>query len=395
MEELRKSIIQCLDQNEDEQVLLAEFNKIIEEYGQDVYRIILHILTSLDMQPAEAEESWHQIITQWENMNKAIGRPVSIRTAICDYFCSIQKSLRNPKVVEIHIFEKTVKDSNFDNLTGLFNRNCFDRALEREVALAKRYDKDLSILFFDIDDFKNINDTYGHQAGDEVLKCVANIIMNEKRTGDIAGRYGGEEMVVILPYTSNVDALVLGERIRQKVELTRLQYDGETITFTLSGGLVSFPVDAREAESLMKFADSALYRAKGSGKNNISLFSQDRRRYLRVKYQREIDIKELGFIETSVETAESKNIGMGGILFEHNTPLPIGSRIQISLPFGENGPLLIIGTVVRVETYGPKKYDIGISISFQEMDKLTKREISKYLSRELKENAGIQESPHA
>jgi len=291
------------------------------------------VLTNLMMDPSEAEQCWRDIIDHYEKLSDSLGRRVSLRTAICDYFCSIHKSLKNPKVVEIQIFETAVKASKYDSLTGLLNRQSFDEALNSEINRAKRHTNDLSLLFFDLDDFKKVNDTLGHPAGDAALKAVAKIIIKEKRVEDIAARYGGEEMVVILPETGKMNALVLGERIRQKVEKMRLKYKGNTIRLTMSGGLAAFPVNAASAAELIKCADNALYRAKGSGKNNISFFSPDKRRYLRIDLDREVKVRQLDFNDTQAQIAKGKNICVGGILFENDYPLPIRAYREL-LPIG-------------------------------------------------------------
>jgi len=379
MEQTRNLILKCLDEYEDDDRLIKELNQIIEKEGNKTYSVIFHVLTNLDIEPEEAMESWAEIISHYERLVSILGRKVSLRTALCDYFCSIHRSLKNPKVVEIQVFEKTVKASRFDNLTGLYNRQSFDETLEREINRAKRHEQELSILFFDLDDFKEVNDSFGHQTGDEVLKQVAKIVLDEKRSEDLAARYGGEEIVVIMPETGKVDSLVLGERIRQRVEEMRIDLNGHTVRLTISGGLASFPENATDAKSLLKCADNALYRAKGSGKNGISFYSQDKRRYMRIEIDHDVKVRELGFDDTQTQTGKGKNICFGGILFENKFALPIGTKIQLHIPHNHNKPLFIIGTVVRVETFGSKQYDIGVSISFIEMDKTIKNEISRWL----------------
>ena len=379
MEQTRNLVLKCLDEYEDDDRLIKELNQIIEKEGKKAYPVIFHVLTNLEIEPEEAMEFWAEIITHYKRLVSILGRKVSLRTAFCDYFCSIHRSLKNPKVVEIQLFETTVKASRFDNLTGLYNRQSFDETLEREINRAKRHKKELSILFLDLDDFKEINDSFGHQTGDEVLKQVAKIVLNEKRSEDLAARYGGEEIVVIMPETSKVDSLGLGERIRQRVEEMRIDLNGHTVKLTISGGLASFPENATDAESLLKCADNALYRAKGSGKNGISFFSQDKRRYMRIEIEHDVKVRELGFDDTQTQTGKGKNICFGGILFENKYALPIGTKIQLHIPHNQNKPLFIIGTVVRVETFGSEQYDIGVAISFIEMDKTIKNEISRWL----------------
>jgi diguanylate cyclase (GGDEF)-like protein len=271
MKNIRDAVLKCLDEYENEDLLLPALNKIIEEGGQEAYPIILHIFTHVLLEPGEAEESWKEIINLHSSMTQAMGKKISIRTAICEYFCSVHKTIRNPKVVEIHVFEKTLKDSRYDGLTGLMNRQALDETLNNEFNRSRRHKEDLSIVFFDLDNFKKVNDIYGHLAGDEALKHVANILLMEKRLEDIAARYGGEELVLVLPETAKENAYVLAERIRSKVEAMIIPWDGNDIHLTISGGISAYPVDADSVRSLLQKADQAVQQAKESGKNKILL----------------------------------------------------------------------------------------------------------------------------
>lgn len=269
MTRIRDAVLACLNEYEDEEQLIYELSQIIQETGEETYRIILHIFTHLDLEPEAAAKCWQEIISLYHSMSNALGRKVSLRTAICEYFCTINKSLKNPKVVEIHVFEKTLKDSKYDGLTGLLNRQALDETLNNEYHRAKRHKQDLSILFFDLDNFKRVNDTYSHLAGDEALRRVSNTIMMEKRLEDIAARYGGEELVLLLPETNKTNARVIGERIRKSVESMTIKWDGSDIKLTISGGLTAFPEEAADVESLVQLADEAVLCAKESGKNKI------------------------------------------------------------------------------------------------------------------------------
>ncbi len=218
MTKIRDAVLDCLNEIEDADRLITELNRIVGKMGKDAYPIILHILTHLDIEVDEAEISWKAIIDLYQSMSKAMGHKISLRTAICEYFCSIHKSLRNPKVVEIHLFEKTLKESKYDGLTGLLNRQALDDVLNLELNRARRHKEALSLIFFDLDNFKRVNDTHGHLAGDEALRAVAKTLLMEKRLEDLAGRYGGEELVLLLPETSKESARIIGERVRKKVE---------------------------------------------------------------------------------------------------------------------------------------------------------------------------------
>ena len=157
-----------------------------------------------------------------------------------------------------------------DNLTQLYNRGYIINRLQQEINNAIRYNNQLCILMLDLDSFKAVNDTYGHQVGDEVLKKCAASFEKSIRNTDLAGRYGGEEYLIILPHTDIECALVVAERIREEVEA--LSFEHKDLKITISGGLAQY-----ENESLDLFlrkSDERLYMAKKAGKNKI-VFSKD------------------------------------------------------------------------------------------------------------------------
>ncbi len=379
MKSLKKSILNCRININDDDIFIDELNKLVKKNGADTYRAVIQILTDHDLDSEEAKKNWIEIITHRENISSALGRKVSLMTAISDYW-GPKKYLKDHKIVKISVYEKAIKESTHDNLTGLFNKGYFRNTLNQHLSLAKRNNTDLSVLFLDIDDFKEINDTFGHHSGDLILKEVAHMIKQELRTSDIVARFGGDEFVILMPNTYKADALVLSERLRKAIKQNTIKIKDKSLQITVSGGVAGYPVDARKAETLLNLADNALYRAKGAGKNNISLFIEDNRRFLRIKFNRTIQVKHLGFNHTRTLSGTSKDIAIGGILFENKESLPIGTKIQVSIPVTEDSePLLLIGTVVRVEAFGPNKFDIGMILSFKEMEKTAKDEISKFL----------------
>ena len=220
-------------------------------------------------------------------------------------------------------------------------------------------------------------------AGDEVLKKVAQLIMLEKRSEDIAARYGGEEITILLPETSKADGWLIGERVRQRVEETEIRYESKKIKMTLSGGIASYPIDASDGLTLLKNADKAMYRAKSFGKNNISFYSMDKRRNIRVEHSTSVEIRELGMHDKPVFSATTKSISIGGILLESDDPLETGAKIQINISLTRESPLIIIGTVVRSEKMGPGKHEI--SVAFIDSCRIVKDEISNYLIKHLKD----------
>ncbi|MBI5074793.1 MAG: diguanylate cyclase [Nitrospirae bacterium] len=171
---------------------------------------------------------------------------------------------------KIKLFQETKRLSVTDGLTGLFNSRYFYRYLDLEISRTKRYGSSFSLMLFDIDNFKKLNDTYGHQAGDEVLQELARIFKSVSRETDIVVRYGGEEFVIILPNTAEDEAIALANRILLTVQETKIKINAtERVSITISGGVASFPQNASTAKNLLNAADSAMYAAKTAGKNTI------------------------------------------------------------------------------------------------------------------------------
>ena len=158
-----------------------------------------------------------------------------------------------------------------DPLTGLLNRTAVEEQITQELARAARYGLTASLLMFDLDDFKQINDTHGHLVGDLGLTSVADILRSEKRAPDVAGRLGGEEFVVLLPETPVGEAVVIAERVRERINRARAADQA----LSTSIGVASYPDHARTAVELVMSADSAVYAAKADGKNCVRVFDPE------------------------------------------------------------------------------------------------------------------------
>jgi two-component system cell cycle response regulator len=159
-----------------------------------------------------------------------------------------------------------------DGLTKAFNKKYFLDRLETEIAYARRHQASLSLLMFDVDHFKKVNDTHGHLAGDYVLAKLAKVSSTTVRAEDIFARYGGEEFGVICRGVSLQNAGILGERLRAVVEATVFEYEGKRMPITISVGVAGFPeVPVETVPQLIEAADQALYEAKRSGRNRVLL----------------------------------------------------------------------------------------------------------------------------
>ncbi len=163
------------------------------------------------------------------------------------------------------------KISRVDGLTGLYNRRFWEEQFVMEYKRNKRSDSPSTLIMLDIDHFKKVNDTYGHPAGDEVIKTLANIIKKAIRETDIAGRYGGEEFAIILPDTPVTNVEFVAERIRRLVEKCTVVYDEINISFTISIGIAGFKHPLKNSTQWLDTADKALYKAKESGRNRVIL----------------------------------------------------------------------------------------------------------------------------
>ncbi|KZN15831.1 MULTISPECIES: GGDEF domain-containing protein [Pseudomonas] len=157
-----------------------------------------------------------------------------------------------------------------DPLTDTGNRIAMDQTLEREIEMSRRHSQPLSLLMLDIDHFKQINDTYGHSAGDEVLKAVAASIKNQLRNVDMVFRFGGEEFLILLSNTNREAAAMIGERLRFAAQAQDYEAEGKMIELTVSIGCSTL-LPGESAESLLRRADSALYVAKREGRNRLAM----------------------------------------------------------------------------------------------------------------------------
>lgn len=382
MNSLHKVLLKARETSKNDDQLINEINQLAAKHGAILLQTAFHILAGLELTSQTAETYWRELLLHRRKMIRSLGREIDLVPCIYDFLSTTEHFLDKPRLIEEKSYEQVILETTHDNLTTLFNRQYLKKTLEQTFYSAKRYNNDLSLLFLDIDNFKEFNDTFGHAFGDEVLRQVARIITEQKRDSDIAARYGGEEFIVLMPETESINGFILAERIRKNIAAYFQKQEEGNMEVTVSGGLASYPQNCNSETELLSKADSALYLAKGAGKNRISLYKQEKRRYLRVSYHEPVKIKELGFDFSPVFSGTSKDICIGGILFENPSPLPIGSKIQVSLPIEEGNPLLLIGTVVRVEAFEDGRYDIGMTISFKEMEKIASTKIANFLKGE-------------
>ena len=185
---------------------------------------------------------------------------------------SIRYSLERSRLLK-----KIGELASHDSITGLYNRRELLRCLDYEIGRCARYKHPLSFVLMDVDDFKKINDRFGHQVGDEALRQVARTLEAIYRSADLLARYGGDEFAVIMPETAPEDAVAGAERLRRAIEtasigLPRSDGSTDTVRMTVSVGVAGFPEDANTSEALIAGADRALYHAKREGRNRAVRF---------------------------------------------------------------------------------------------------------------------------
>ena len=349
----RQSLLKLLQaEPPDEERLLAGLERRRGE--GPLFSSLLYILTHLSFSEAEARRHWKKVMKHRESLRAALLRDVGLRVALLDYFVNVNRELRNPKVIEIAIYERTERSALTDGLTGLYNHAYFLQALRREVQRARRHRSRISVVLLDLDDFKKVNDSRGHVEGDKVLMKAAALVRDSVREIDVAARYGGEEFAVVLTETDRAGAELVAERIRRRIE-DHFRRGRASPPVTISGGVATWPDNAGGADELLRRADEALYRAKAAGKNCIVLAAGERRRHPRLPAHYPMTLSASGLSAP----AHSRNVSVGGLLVNLKDPVPLGSKVTLVIRPPQGEIVGLRGEVVRVQAV-KGGYDLGV-----------------------------------
>ncbi len=235
--------------------------------------VLLNTLVCLDKQVP-----WHR--TGLFHHDSVIGdMMMTLLGALIGRLYGLDRSTILLTVVPLALLQRTLqriqkaKLADYDPKTGLHNYRYLDNALTEEVRKATQNGRPLTVIFGDMDYLRDINNTYGHLAGDRALHAVARVFRKHARPGDVAARFGGEEFVLLLPGTEKFQAWEIAERVRRDVAAARLETDdGGVFSITISLGLATFPQDAHTVQGLIKAADEAVYSAKHGGRNRVCTY---------------------------------------------------------------------------------------------------------------------------
>ena len=230
----------------------------IDEIAKQVHQQTIDVFPLFNIKTDE-DTDYFQIIEDARN------ELINLSSDFMEQLCEQKKQIEN--------LSKLAKT---DSLTNLLNFNAFHECLDKEIQRAQRYKHNLGLIMADIDHFKDINDTYGHLAGDHVIKTVAQFFQDAMRTTDSVARYGGEEFTIILPEISKTDAMIVAERLRTAMDTLQIEHESQPISVSLSFG-ISFLEPNRKINKLelIKEADSALYQAKRAGRNICKCYDTD------------------------------------------------------------------------------------------------------------------------
>jgi diguanylate cyclase (GGDEF)-like protein len=216
--------------------------------------------TQLDLRETQCLQLWEEMLTRRMELSKQLARPISLKTVLMDVLSSAGL-LRVPVVLEYDDFKKLQRNAVTDPLTGLYNRRLFGEYFEKELNRARRYGLPLGIVILDLHRFKEVNDSYGHPRGDDVLKAAAVTFQKALRTSDSAFRIGGDEFALLLPQTDPDQALALSRRV-ETVFAEIIQPLKITISVTMDHGVANYPQDGDQSDQLIHVADERLYRLK-------------------------------------------------------------------------------------------------------------------------------------
>lgn len=239
--------------------------KLQQDRGEGLFADMLYALTRKSFPSRQAKLLWGEIGDHRKKLQEIMHRDPGVTLAAHDYLVNVSGLLKSAGLIEEHKFQTLATTASRDGLTGLFDKTTFGRLMTEELARQARFGRPVTLVLLDIDNFKKLNDTFGHADGDVVLAQVAELISQQARSTDSCGRFGGEEFGVILPEVDTHAGGVLAERIRNAIEKA---FENTPYAVTVSLGVATGNSGVR-SDDLIRAADAALYDAKHAGRNCV------------------------------------------------------------------------------------------------------------------------------
>ena len=301
----------------------------------EVYRNYFYLLTHLEFDEADARKHWDEFKGYHAKFEKEIGYSIDTRITTLSYFINENRQLENPKIIEMKVFQSTQDKVILDELTSLYNYRYFRERIKADIQSAKNREEMLALVIVDIDDFKHINDDYGHLTGDGILRQIATLVKSGFAGYGDAFRYGGEEFAAIVPGASKQEVYEVANDLCAAIAahpfVNENDPDRQEMSVTASLGIAVYPHDCDTSDALIGNADKALYNAKGTGKNIVCLYSENQRRAKRPSISVRGQLLSFGPSSIDVRTL---NVSKGGIRFFCEQELAEDSVVELTLELG-------------------------------------------------------------